>query len=271
VPYAWFVWQRGHSGPPTFHRISANTNTTGNGRAGDKSSLKETTAMTKHTPRVVESDTPPDPVKVPITEAQLDEGQLDADEMEFNKLRRDLPGVKGAAAAGIVAISVGKTPAKNEFFRTHSGAGYRPIVPLVDVEIGMEKSYFAVAPDMVEPLGAIGISVADAVLYWTVTSRGSLRIVPVRCANADGDMNEYNRTKETGLLQAIDEWVRLFTDTENGCYKVFPAPAGRFGEPQFPDLKPAKVFRLAFRDKNRLIDSTQHPLFMKWAARDSDK
>jgi hypothetical protein len=35
-------------------------------------------------------------------------------------------------------------------------------------------------------------------------------------------------------------------------------------------LKPAKIFRLAFRDKNRLIDSTEHTLFQRWAARDRD-
>ena len=43
--------------------------------------------------------------------------------------------------------------------------------------------------------------------------------------------------------------VRLFTDQENRCYKVFSAPADRFGDPQWPDLKPAKIFKLAFRDK----------------------
>ena len=52
---------------------------------------------------------------------------------------------------------------------------------------------------------------------------------------------------------------------------MYPAPAGRFGEPQFPDLKHAKIFKLAFRDKGRLIDSTEHSLFLKWAARDIDK
>ena len=129
---------------------------------------------------------------------------------------------------------------------------------------------FAVTADMVEALAAIGITVTDHMLYLTVTSRGAIRIVPVRQANGDGEQNEYNRTKEIGLIQGIDEWVRLFTDLENRCYKVFPAPVGRFGDPQWPDLKPAKIFKLAFRDKGRLIDSTEHPLFKKWAARDSD-
>jgi hypothetical protein len=194
---------------------------------------------------------------------------LDPDEAEFRALRRDLPGVKGVSVAGIIAISVGKAPTKNEFFRTHPK--FRPIMAIVDLEVGMEKHYFAVTSDMVANLGAIGITVADHVLYLTITSRGAIRIVPVRCqANTEDERNEYNRTKEIGLIQAIDEWVRLYTDQENRCYKVFPAPAGRFGDPQWPDLKEGKVFRLAFRDKGRLVDSTEHPLFKKWAARDSD-
>jgi hypothetical protein len=199
--------------------------------------------------------------------SQAESEQLDEEEKEFRALRRDLPGVKGASAAGIVAISVGKTPSKNEFFRTHKE--FRPIIPIVDVEVGMERQFFAVTNEMVEPLNAIGITVTDHVLYLTVTSRGALRIVPVRQANTDGEQNEYHRTKEIGLMQGMNEWVRLFTDQENRCYKVFPAPAGRFSDPLFPDLKEAKIFRLAFRDKGRLIDSVEHPLFKKWAARDS--
>jgi hypothetical protein len=208
--------------------------------------------------------------ELPATEAApaATPEELDAEEQEFRALRRDLPGVKGASAAGIVAISVGKAPSKNEFFRTHRD--FRPTVSLVDVEVGMEKQFFAVTPDMVDALAGIGITVSDHTLYLTITSRGAIRVVPVRQANADGEQNEYHRTKEIGLLQAETEWVRLYTDQENRCYKVFPAPAGRFSDPQWPMLKEAKVFRLAFRDKGRLLDSVEHTLFKKWAARDSD-
>jgi hypothetical protein len=196
------------------------------------------------------------------------DAELDEDEREFRAMRRDLPGVKGASAVGIVAISVGKTPAKNEFFRTHPE--FRPIIPIVDLEVGMEKQFFAVSDEMKEALASIGISVTNHTLYLTVTSRGAVRIVPVRHANADGEQNEYHRTKEIGLLEGIEQWVRLFTDQENRAYKVFPAPAGRFADPIWLALKPAKIFRLAFRDKGRLVDSTEHPLFKKWAARDGD-
>jgi len=192
------------------------------------------------------------------------EEQLDADEAEFKKLRRDLPGVKGASAIGIVAIGVGKIPGKNEFFRTHKD--FRPVVPLVDIEVGMEKQFFAVDNDMVQALAGIGITVSDYTLYLTVTPRGGVKLIPVNCTTD----NEYARTKEIGLIEGIDQWVRLFTDQENRVYKVFPAPPGRFADPIWPELKPAKIFRLAFRDKGRLVDSPEHPLFKKWAARDRD-
>jgi hypothetical protein len=193
---------------------------------------------------------------------------LDADEQEFRALRRDLPGVKGASAAGIVTIGVVKIPGKNEFFRTH--ADFRPVVPIVNLEVGMELHYFAVTDAMVEALAGIGIGVSAHVLYLTVTARGAVRIVPVRQAGPDGEQNEYARTKEIGLIHGIAEWVRLYADLENRVYKVFPAPVGRHAEPQWPELKPAKIFRLAFRDRGRLIDSPEHPLFLRWAARDHD-
>jgi hypothetical protein len=232
--------------------------------------------MTK--PRIVgaDSDQNPDPAAEPASETvetqtasmpQAEIEQLDDEEKEFRALRRDLPGVKGTSAAGIVAISVGKAPGKHEFFRAYKE--FRPIIPIVDLEVGMERQFFAVTADMVEALNTIGISVTDHVLYLTITARGAYRVVPVRQANADGEQNEYNRTKEIGLIRATDEWVRLFNDQENRVYQVFPAPAGRFAEPTWPDLKPARIFKLAFRDKGRLLDSVDHPLFKKWTARDS--
>jgi hypothetical protein len=194
--------------------------------------------------------------------------ELDEDEAEFRKLRRDLPGVKGASAIGIVSIGVSKLPGKNEFFRTHPE--FRPVVPIVDHEVGMERQFFAVSDEMVEALAGIGITVTNHTLYLTVTPRGAVRIIPVRHSDSEGNQNEYHRTKEIGLIDGMSQWVRLFTDQENKVYKVFPAPAGRFAEPIWPELKFAKIFRLAFRDKGRLVDSPEHELFKKWAARDSD-
>ena len=200
----------------------------------------------------------------PKTKLTVVEG-LDEDEIEFQKLRRDLPGVKGASAAGIVSITVSKKPEANEFFRTHPD--FMPIIPIVNIEVGMERQFFAVTDNMVVALAGIGITVSDHRLYMVVTPRGAVRIIPV---NVESD-NEYIRSKEIGLIEGTRQWVRLYNDRENRNYKVFPAPAGRFSDPIWPELKQAKIFRVAFRDKGRMVDTPDHPLFLKWAARDKSK
>jgi hypothetical protein len=272
------AWARRKEFPEFNSRKKCSTPRLGTDNGGARNSLtRGELAMREKVDKKEDLEQPPEVAKEPAPALPASESdskaadvaaELDAEEEEFRAIRRDLPGVKGSSAAGIVAISVGKTPSKNEFFRAHPD--FRPIIPIVDFEAGMERQFFAVTADMIGPLGGIGITVTDHTLYLTVTSRGALRIVPVRHAVGDGEQNEYHRTKEIGLMRAIHEWVRFFTDQENRCYQVFPAPVGRFGEPQFPNLSQAKIFKLAFTDKGRKIDSPEHIVFKKWAARDSD-
>ena len=198
------------------------------------------------------------------------EEELDEEEQEFRALRRDVPGVKGAAEIGMLTISVGRQPVpKNVFFRTHPT--FRPVVALVNIEVGMDRHYIAVLPHMIEPLANIGITVTDHTLFLIVTEDGGLRIIPVRGPNVEGEQNEWDSTKQTALIKAIDAWHRMYSDKANNAYKAFPAPKDRFGDPKWPDIKPAKIIRMAFRDKGRVIDSTVHILVPKWAGRDDKK
>jgi hypothetical protein len=198
------------------------------------------------------------------------EEELDEEEKEFRALRRDVPGVKGAGEAGMLTVSVGRQPSpKNIFYRTH--ATFRPIVPLVTVAAGMDVHFVAVMPHMIEPLAGMGITVADHTLYLIITEEGGFRIIPVRGPNSEGEVNEWDRTKEMSLLAGVDGWARMYSDRPNNAYKCFYAPKDRFGEPRWPEIKPAKIMRMAFRDKGRLIDSADHILVQKWAGRDGKK
>jgi hypothetical protein len=196
--------------------------------------------------------------------------ELDEEEAEFRALRLDLPGVKGAGDVGLTAIRVGKKPSPdNEFYRTHPD--FRPVVPMLSIEVGMDRHYIAVAPNMVEPLASIGITVTNHTLYLIITPRGALQIIPVAGPNQDGEQHEASRTREAALIDGIDGWHRMYWDKESGIYRSFPAPDGRYGDPNWPTpLKPAKIFRRGFRDKGRLIDHTDHIIFQKWAERDRD-
>ena len=77
------------------------------------------------------------------------------------------------------------------------------------------------------PLHGIGISFTKHMLYLTISPRGAIHVIPVIC----GTDNDYNRTKEIGLLDGVKRWVRLYTDQENKHYRVFPAPDGPVRRP----------------------------------------
>jgi hypothetical protein len=216
------------------------------------------------TPERDENKTAPETTPENIVEQHVE--QLDEDEKEFRALRRDVPNPGGAGVAGMQAISVGKAPKKNAFIRTHPT--FRPIVPIVVDEVGMDKHFYAVSPEMVGKLAEIGISVADHTLYLTINEDGGLRIVPIRGAGEDGEQHTASRTKEMALIKAIDAWYRPYWDDANHEYRAFPAPKDRHGDPVWPPLSHAKIFRLGFRDQGRLIDSVEHALFRKWAGRD---
>ena len=190
---------------------------------------------------------------------------LDADEAEFARLRRDLPHVEGAAALGIQAIAVVKAPPKNTFFRAHKV--FRPIVDLVVDQVRLDQKYYAVDPSMAPVLTSIGIAYAPHTLYLIITPTGGFRVIPARCPDGDGDRNEYASTKELALRQSVDGWLRIYTDQENQCYRVFPAAKDRFPEPVWPPLSDAKIFRLCFRDRGYLIDTPEHPRFVDWVGR----
>jgi hypothetical protein len=206
--------------------------------------------------------------KVVEPEAELTDEQLDEDERALRALRIDLPGT-GGAPSGIISMAVTNRLPKKEFFRCHPTNTV--VVPMVDHVRGMDVEYNIVAPSMVAELASIDIDALPYRLWQILTAEGASIIIPVRQADLDGNQNSWNQTKETALIRAQSVWLRVSSDRPNGRYRAFEAPPKRFADPVFPDLSMAKIIRLAFTDRGRLIDSPQHPLFLKWAGRDAEK
>jgi hypothetical protein len=206
-------------------------------------------------------ENPREPDAVTPTDQQLDE-----DEMALRALRLDLPGI-GGAPTGIVSIAVSDRFPRREFFRAHPT--HTAVLPMVDHAAGMDVEYHVVTPSMVPELASIGVDALSYRLYEVLTAEGAVRLIPVRQADLDGSVNAWNLSKEIALTRAQALWVRAISDRANGRYRVFEAPRGRFPDPLWPALSLAKLARLAFTDRGRLIDNPDHPLFRKWAARDA--
>ena len=175
---------------------------------------------------------------VPTTEEELDE-----EEQEFRALRRDLPGVKGASAAGIVAISVGKAPGKNEFFRTHPE--FRADRPHGQCRDGDGEALFR----------------GGARAWWSrwPASASRFPIMPstspspraVRCGlfryvkpTMTASKTNTSAPKKSPCCRRATSGCGCTPTWRTGATKCFPAPADRFAEPQWPILKHAKIFRL---------------------------
>jgi hypothetical protein len=189
--------------------------------------------------------------------------ELDREEEEYGRLRCDLPDVSGASVRGVVQLNVAKAPKKNTFFRTHPTIA--PVVNLVTEDLGMDLHYYAVDPDMRNALTSIGIEWAPYTLYPTMNAEGGLCVIPVPCHDGSGERNAYSSTKEGALIRARSEWIRIYTDKKNSCYEVFPAPAGRFPDPLFPDFTAARYVALSFKARGKLIDNAAFPRFQAWA------
>ena len=197
--------------------------------------------------------------------------ELDEEEKEFRTLRRDLPGVKGASAAGIITISVAKTPGKNEFFRTHSD--FRPVVPARrsrgrdgEAIFRRHRSRWS------RRWPSIGITVTNHALYFTVTASGKRED---RADSSGRCRRRAERVRHAPRKSACSRASTLGSacspTRKTTAMTSSPRRLAGLVSRSFPTLKPAKIFRLAFRDKGRLIDSPEHALFQKWAARDRDR
>jgi hypothetical protein len=194
--------------------------------------------------------------------------QLDEDEAEFASVVRPMAQVTGAAAAGIVAISVANNPGRECWFRTHPD--FHPVVDLVVRGEGEKSDKFVlVKQSMVPELAVIGMSTTPHTLYLTITDKGVLRIIPVQCADERGKRHIAHSTKELGLLQGVHMWTRLFwTGTE---YRVYPDKDGRgkraqdVPDPVFPELSIPKTTMLGFRPRGLYIDTVEQALFKEWA------
>jgi hypothetical protein len=97
-------------------------------------------------------------------------------------------------------------------------------------------------------------------LYLTINRLQAVRLIPVRI---DSD-NSYTTSLREGLTIAMTRWTRVASDTNEQEYKKFPLPLNRYPDPIWPvDLTPVKAVSMVFRSRGRLIDSLQHPYYLK--------
>jgi hypothetical protein len=203
----------------------------------------------------------PTPVTAPPTEAPFsadEQAALDQEEADYQAVSVDED--DPAPSISSLVIRVIKTPDKEQYFRTHPSFMLK--LNLLQSRQGeaIDVAYLGVTKDMVEAMAELGMRPNLCRLYLTINKLQSVRLIPVR---VDSD-NSYTTTLREGLTLAMSVWTRVASDRDEQVYRNFPLPLNRYPDPIWPiDLTPAKAVSMVFRSRGRLIDTLQHPYYLK--------
>jgi hypothetical protein len=156
----------------------------------------------------------------------------------------------------VVSVPVQK-PDRQQFFRVHPDENWRMMTWVL--ELKEEKITYLIDPSLWGTETLEG-EIAAKVLFTCITTTGNLFIFPVKMADANGNLDQWNLAKLEAANRAMKVWVRLVYNSESRKYDVFEAKGSLEG-PQWPEITFQKMISLAFKDQ--FIRSLDHPVIKK--------
>jgi hypothetical protein len=173
----------------------------------------------------------------------------DPDEALLAQLRLD-PTQAQAAAKVPLTLAVTK-PKRHEFIRVHPHLS----LDVAAIEIKDDSAFYVVAPHLQQTLQA---ETSSFVLRPYILRSGDVKLWPIRLGSADGKTNEWHRSAHAVAALAVKQWLRVTANTVQGIYEPFVA-LQQPKEPEWPEqLSLAAMMKLAFVDRDRLINSPDH-------------
>jgi hypothetical protein len=148
-----------------------------------------------------------------------------------------------------------RKPARHEFVRVHPTL--QMTVGAIELKDDTDGGLYLVGQAMVASLGD---ELKMFVLRPYINKIGTMRLWPIRQPDPDGKHNEWHRSAATAAARAVEKWVRITSNRDLGGYELFEA-VNQGAEPTWPPgLDLAKMMKLAFADRGRVVDSPEHPL-----------
>jgi hypothetical protein len=150
-----------------------------------------------------------------------------------------------------------RKPLNQDYVRVHPDPAFRDTFPILEWKA--EKELYIVTAGLVSELA--GEFTAQTV-HTAINRQGTIFLWPIRTVGPDGrDMNWWRSAREAAEL-AMNSWVRVKSNTAEGFYEIWPAPAGiKIEEPTWPELTFWELVKIAFKD--RLIDRPDHPVIKR--------
>jgi hypothetical protein len=190
------------------------------------------------------------------------QGTADVDPFDLDAQK--VHGAEAYVQDMLVTVSARK-PDRSQFFRVRSGPEWTIDLFLFTRKMeGRAGETYMIAPTIRDELP---VSVREEVklhrLFVCVDKRGVPFIWPARLPNPL--MPSAYHTSALDIAKVAEEkWVRMYSDTAAGYYKMHVAE-GDYGEPAWTQFKLGELVKLAY--KERLIDSLDHDVIKELVGR----
>jgi hypothetical protein len=169
------------------------------------------------------------------------------DSLEGLRLSQDF--VEAAGIKKEISIIRVKKPHRQEFIRVHPEWTLETMM-YVDQD---ERSHYIVNPVLYNLLEG---ELTPKVLYPYINIKRVLKLWPIRLPDAEGKLDDWNRSALEAAKLAKEKWVRVASNRPLGAYEVF-LPLGTVDDPEWPDVDLQTILDVAFRDLK--IDDDTHP------------
>ena len=161
---------------------------------------------------------------------------------------------EGLGVRKVISTIPNRKPNRSEWFRVRPGADWRLQTAVLELERGVERSTYLVAPALWPDLSG---EITPALLLTCVNQAGDLFLWRIKLPGPDGRSNTWTESALQIALAAETTWGRMVSDTTNGIYTHYE-PTGVLPDPKWPDLSFPAMLKIAFRD--RMIDTIDHPI-----------
>ena len=140
-----------------------------------------------------------------------------------------------------------KKPHRQEFIRVHPEWSVETMMYL-DQD---ERAHYIVNPALYELLEG---ELIPKILFPYVNVKRVLKLWPIRMPDAEGKLDDWNRTALEAAKIAKEKWVRVASNRALGGYEHY-FPPGSVREPGWADIDMQTIIDIAFKDF-RIDDET---------------
>lgn len=170
------------------------------------------------------------------------------DTLESLRLSQDY--IEATGIKKEISIIRVKKPHRQEFIRVHPEWFLETMI-FVDQD---EKSHHIVNPAQYNLLEG---ELVPKILYPYINIKRVLKLWPIRLPDAEGKLDDWNRSALKAAKIAQEKWVRVASNRALGAYEVF-YPLGSVDEPEWPEIDLQTIVDVAFKDFR--IDDENHPI-----------